>query len=239
MEKTEQKILQIADLSVSYGMISALIGVNISIYRGEFVAFIGANGAGKSTLLETVIGIHKPKRGKIFYKGEDTGKLSTERIVSKGVSLCPEGRGILPQMTVMDNLLLGAYHNRKSMKKSLSNVFTIFPILERRQKQLGGILSGGEQQMLSIGRALMAAPSLLMLDEPSLGLAPMIVHNIFEIIAVLSQKEYSIMLSEQNANKALQYAHRAYVFETGRMILEGNSEELLTNDGVIDAYLGE
>jgi branched-chain amino acid transport system ATP-binding protein len=219
-------------------MVSALTNVSIEIFHGEFVALIGANGAGKSTLLETIIGINRPRHGKIYLMGEDITDMPTDRIVAKGIALSPESRGILPQMTVTDNLLLGAYHNRQAIRKSMETIFKIFPILETRMKQSAGTLSGGEQQMLSVGRALMASPKLLMFDEPSLGLAPLVVNEIFRVIGNLAEVGYSILLSEQNSKKALDYAHRVYVFETGNIVIEGRSEELKHNQAVVEAYLG-
>lgn len=236
--QTNMAILSVNDLSVSYGMVSALVDVTIETYEGEFVALIGANGAGKSTLLETILGIVKPKKGKIDFNGKDITRMPTDKIVASGLSLCPEGRGILPQMTVQDNLLLGAFHNRKSIEPALSQSFEIFPVLKNRLNQLAGTLSGGEQQMLSIGRALMGAPQFLMLDEPSLGLAPIVVNEVFQSIDQLAKNGYTILLSEQNAKKALDYATRAYVFETGRIVLKGNSDDLKTNPAVTEAYLG-
>jgi branched-chain amino acid transport system ATP-binding protein len=226
------------DVSVSYGIVSALRNVTLTIFEGEFVALIGANGAGKSTFVETVLGIQRPKSGTVSFMGQDITQKPTEQIVASGISLCPEGRGILWEMTVLENLLLGAYHNRRKIDQSMSRVFEIFPILQERLNQTAGTLSGGQQQMLSIARALMARTRLLMLDEPSLGLAPLVVNEVLEIIKKLSEEGYTIVLSEQNAKKALQYASRAYVFETGRIVLEGHSRQLMNNEAVIQAYLG-
>jgi branched-chain amino acid transport system ATP-binding protein len=238
LEQSNTSILRVEDLSVSYGMVSALVNVTMKALKGEFVTLIGANGAGKSTFLQTIIGISKPRQGKINFMGQDITLMSTDRIVAMGISMCPEGRGLLPKMTVLDNLLLGAYHSRHAINTSLKKVFETFPILEKRTKQSAGTLSGGEQQMLSIGRALMGSPKILMLDEPSLGLAPIVVNEVFQSIGQLAGGGYTILLSEQNAKKALDYASRGYVFETGRIVLEGNSEELKRNPAVVEAYLG-
>jgi branched-chain amino acid transport system ATP-binding protein len=224
---------------VAYGSVPALRNLNLKIHHGEFIALIGANGAGKTTLLETILGINKAQHGSIHFYGKDMTTAPTHAIVAAGISLCPEGRGILTQMSVMENLLLGAYHNRRMIKSSLNTVFSIFPIIEERQNQTAGTLSGGQQQMLSIARALMGAPKLLMFDEPSLGLAPLVVNELFKIIHKLSQDGYTVLLSEQNSRKALQYASRGYVFETGRLVLEGRTEELITNQAVVEAYLGD
>ena len=234
----EVPILEVRSLSVSYGLVSALHNVNINLMKGEFVGLIGANGSGKSTFLETVLGLHSAETGTIFFMGEDITSKPTHRIVVRGITLCPEGRGILPIMSVLENLQLGGFHQRGLVKQGLSRVFEVFPILERRKNQPAGTLSGGEQQMLSIGRALMAFPSLLMLDEPSLGLAPLIVNGLFDIIGSLAGVNHTILLAEQNAKKTLQYAERGYVFEAGRVVLEGSAGELMHNDMVIKAYLG-
>lgn len=238
MGRTSEPILTVRDLSFSYGMVAALGDVNIEVGKGEFVALIGANGAGKSTFMATVLGINQASKASICFMGEEITHRPTDRIVASGICLCPEGRGILPDMNVMDNLLLGAYHNRLATAASLSRVFGIFPILQGRRGQSAGTLSGGQQQMLSIGRALMGAPKLLMLDEPSLGLAPLVVKEILEILHGLALEGQTTLLAEQNVRKALQYASRAYVFETGKVALEGPSEELIKNEAVIEAYLG-
>jgi len=238
LAQTDAAVLQVENISVSYGIVSALKNVTVEVHEGELVALIGANGAGKSTFLETILGINRPGEGKISFLGQDITHKPTERIVSGGISLCPEGRGILPEMSVAENLLLGAYHNRKGIDEGFSRVFKLFPILEERKNQTAATLSGGQQQMLSVGRALMASPKLLMLDEPSLGLAPLVVNEVLEIVAQLAGEGYTVLLSEQNAKKALQYASRAYVFETGKVVLEGESAELMANEAVIQAYLG-
>lgn len=238
MEQTKDEVLSVKDLSFAYGMVSALRQVSMEIRRGEFVALIGANGAGKSTFMATVLGINRASGGSVCFMGEKITHRPTDRIVASGICLCPEGRGILPEMNIMDNLLLGAYHNRSNIDQSLSRVFRIFPILAERKGQSAGTLSGGQQQMLSIGRALMGIPKLLMLDEPSLGLAPLLVREILEILHGLARDGQTILLAEQNVRKALQYASRAYVFETGKIVLAGPSEDLMKNEAVIEAYLG-
>lgn len=232
-------LLKVKDLSVSYGMVKALKEVSIELAAGEFIALVGANGSGKSTMLETLIGFHKPDQGSIYFNGEDITSLPTYTVVTKGMALCPEGRGVLPQMSVYDNILLGAYHNRSNIKKSMELALSLFPILSDRMQQMAGTLSGGQQQMLSIARALMANPKLLILDEPSLGLAPLLVNDILETVKKLSTEGYSILLSEQNVKKSLDYASRAYVFDTGKIVLSGSAEELKKNPAVVDAYLGE
>ena len=238
MARNNEPLLRVEDLTVNYGMVRALQGVSLEINEGEFVALVGANGAGKSTLLESVIGIHQPRRGRVFFEGREITSWSTDRIVAQGVVLCPEGRGILPRMTVSDNLLLGAFHNRSRIPGSLELVFGLFPILAERRNQMAGTLSGGQQQMLSIARALMASPKLLMLDEPSLGLAPLIVDDIFKIISRLAGEGYTVLLSEQNVKKSLEYASRGYVFDSGKLVLSSDSEDLRTNELVVEAYLG-
>lgn len=238
MERNNTELLRVTDLSVSHGSVPALKEVSLHICKNEFIALIGSNGAGKSTLLESVIGVCRASGGRILFLGEDITGKPTDKIVAAGISLCPEGRGILPRMTTLENLQLGSYHNRKGMGRSLSFVFDLFPVLAHRMKQVAGTLSGGQQQMLSIGRALMGEPRLLMLDEPSLGLAPIVVEELFGIIRGLCKEGYTILLSEQNAKKALQYSHRAYIFETGRIVGNGPSNRLIGDSSVIDAYLG-
>ncbi len=238
LAKNRSTVLDVVGLSVAYGMVSALRQVSVRVLKGEFVALIGANGSGKSTFLESVMGLHKTTEGRITFLGDDITNKPTDRIVAAGMTLCPEGRGTLPQMSVLENLLLGAYHNRQAMNAQLEMVFELFPVLARKTDQSAGTLSGGEQQMLSIGRSLMASPKLLMLDEPSLGLAPKVIGEILNTISFLTQKGYAILLAEQNAKKALHYADRAYVFETGTIRHEGRAESLKRNQAVIDAYLG-
>ena len=231
-------MLRVENLSVFYGHVRALDKVSIRVMHGEFLVLIGANGAGKSTFLESVLGLHRPRTGRIRFQNQDITNLPTDRIVAGGIALCPEGRGILPEMSVLENLLLGAYQNPKMIQSGLERIFEYFPILKGHQKLKAGSLSGGQQQMLSIGRALMASPKLLMMDEPTLGLAPIIVNEMLQIIQVLARDAHTVLLSEQNARKSLQYAQRAYVFETGRIVLEGLSQDLMKNENVIHAYLG-
>lgn len=226
------------DLSVSYGLISAVKDASIDLFEGELVTLIGANGAGKSTFLEAILGMHRAVEGRILFLEEEITHKTTDRIVALGIALCPEGRGILPLMSVLENLQLGAFHHRGFIQEGLNRVSELFPILWKRKDQAAGTLSGGEQQMLSIGRALMAAPTLLMLDEPSLGLAPLVVNELFRIIGKLVDDSHSILLAEQNVKKALQCAKRGYVFETGRIVLQGSAQELIHHDGVIRVYLG-
>lgn len=233
-------MLNVDNLKVSYGAINALKGVNFHLDEGEIVALIGANGAGKSTILNTISGILRPDSGSIFYQDQDLTLISTSQIVDFGIVQVPEGRKIFTRMTVYENLEMGAYPIKENdrIKKNLARVFTIFPRLKERQKQMGGTLSGGEQQMLAIGRALMADPHLLLMDEPSMGLAPMLVEQIFEIIFEINQQRVSILLVEQNANMALSIADRAYVLETGKVALSGNADELMKNPLVKESYLG-
>lgn len=238
MVENRANILKIEDLSVSHGAVRALRHVSLEVNEGEIVALIGANGAGKSTLLGAVLGINRAASGAILFMGKDITRRPTDSIVASGICLIPEGRGILPLMTVLENLQLGAYHLRGDINQRLKRVFDRFPVLGERSKQAAGTLSGGEQQMLSIARALMSSPKLLMMDEPSLGLAPVLVAELFNIIVDLNKEGYAILLSEQNARKALQCAHRGYVFETGKIALSGTSQELANDPGVRQAYLG-
>jgi branched-chain amino acid transport system ATP-binding protein len=233
-------MLKVNHLNVSYGAIKALKGVTFGLEEGEIVALIGANGAGKSTTLNTISGIIRPDSGNILYQGQDLTQSSPAEIVGQGIVQVPEGRKIFTRMTVHENLEMGAYALKDSerTKKNMSRVFEIFPRLEERQRQLGGTLSGGEQQMLAIGRALMADPHLLLLDEPSMGLAPLLVELIFEVIQNINQQGVSILLVEQNANMALSIADRAYVLETGKVALSGAADKLKENPMVKEAYLG-
>jgi branched-chain amino acid transport system ATP-binding protein len=233
-----EPLLSIRDLSVSYGHINALQGVSLEVREGEIVVLIGANGAGKTTLLETALGINTPGAGSVSFQGKPISGIPDDRNVRAGICLVPEGRGVFASMTVMDNLLLGAHHNMRNVPKNLRRVFDWFPILEKRKGQVARTLSGGERQMLAIGRALMSAPRLIMVDEPSIGLAPIVVSDIFKILVMLNREGYTILLSEQNANKALKCAHRGYVLETGAVALSGTSAELLADPGVRAAYLG-
>ncbi len=238
MVKNRGSILKVEDLSVSYGHVCAIKQANLEINDGELVALIGANGAGKSTLIGAVLGITRASSGTIWFMGRDITRKSTDSIVASGISAVPEGRGILPMMSVMENLQLGAFHLKGDINKHLNQVFDRFPVLAKRKNQLAGTLSGGEQQMLAIGRALMGSPKLLLMDEPSLGLAPLVVIELFHIVEDLNKEGYTILLSEQNAQKALQFADRAYVFEVGRIVLEGTAQELASNPKVRQAYLG-
>jgi branched-chain amino acid transport system ATP-binding protein len=228
------------DLVSNYGPICALNGVTIEVQSGEIVTLIGANGAGKTTFLKTVMNLVKPRKGQVRFLEEDLIGLPTETIVRKGVVMVQEGRAILNRMTVKENLLMGAYvyRDKAGINREMERVFRKFPVLKKREGQMAGSLSGGEQQMLAIGRALMARPKLLMLDEPSLGLAPILVSEIFDIINNLHQSGSTILLVEQNAKKALQVSNRAYVLETGKVVLKGLSSDLLVSDEVKTSYLG-
>lgn len=233
------EILRVDDINVYYGSIHAIKGISFSVNEGEIVTLIGANGAGKSTTLNTVSGLLKSKTGSITFMGEDLAKVPPHKIVERGLVMVPEGRRIFMQLTVEENLEMGAYtQDPKGIKESLEEVYDLFPRLKERSWQAGGTLSGGEQQMLAMGRALMAKPKLIMLDEPSMGLAPLLVDHIFEIIAKLHKSGATILLVEQNAQAALSIADRAYVLETGKISLTGTGKELLTNEAVKKAYLG-
>jgi branched-chain amino acid transport system ATP-binding protein len=233
-------MLRLEDVSVSYGMIDALKGVSLNIERGEIVALIGANGAGKSTTLMSISGISALRSGKIWYEGSTISGWPAHKIVQMGVSQVPEGRRIFPRMTVRENLEIGAFsRDKQELTNDLGRIFEMFPVLSERSTQLGGTLSGGEQQMLAIGRALMSRPRLLLLDEPSLGLAPIIVSRIFKIIKEINQQGTTILLVEQNAKAALRLAHRAYVMETGKIVMQGEASILEKDPGIKKAYLGE
>jgi branched-chain amino acid transport system ATP-binding protein len=231
-------LLTVEDLSVSYGQVSALKKASLTVFPGEIVVLIGANGAGKTTLLETVLGINRPVSGTIRFLGKPITGVSADRNVRAGLCLVPEGRGVFASMNVLDNLLLGAHHDMHHVSKRLSRVYDWFPILEQRKDQIARTLSGGERQMLAIGRALMSTPHMIMVDEPSIGLAPIVVNDIFNILSMLNREGYAILLSEQNAYKALKCAHRGYVLETGTVTLSGTAEQLLNDSGVRKAYLG-
>ncbi len=232
-------LLEIEGIDTYYGRIQALRGVTITIDEGEIVTLIGSNGAGKTTTLKTISGLIHPARGRIRLRGEDITRLDAPRIVAKGVGHVPEGRRIFARMSVRDNLFLGAYARKDgNIRADEERVFARFPRLKERQHQLGGTLSGGEQQMLAIGRALMLRPSVLLLDEPSLGLAPILVETIFEVIKEINQAGTTVLLIEQNASKALQVAHRGYVLETGGIVKEGTARQLLESPDVQRAYLG-
>lgn len=237
-------MLRVQSLSAFYGNIQALRGVSLHVDDGEIVTLLGANGAGKTTLLNTICGIISSRKGSITFNDSDIIKLPPERIVKLGISQVPEGRQLFSDLSILDNLILGSYlHYRKGKKqvyRDLDAIFETFPILKERQKQLAGTLSGGEQQMLAIGRALMSKPSLLLLDEPSMGLAPKIVSDIFKVIKHLrEEQDTTILLVEQNAHVALDVADRGYILETGRIVLQGTSEELLENKEIKRAYLGK
>lgn len=232
-------LLSVKDLHVSYGAIKAVRGISFEINEGEIVTLIGANGAGKSTTLNTVAGLIKPDSGSVDFEGETLLGMRAHKIVERGLALCPEGRRVFTQMTVAENLEMGGYTRTDAEnKETLEKVYEHFPRLKERRGQVAGTLSGGEQQMLAMGRGLMANPKLLMLDEPSMGLAPILVEQIFEIIQALHEAGTTILLVEQNAQMALSIATRAYVLETGKVTLSGTGEELLHNDDVRKAYLG-
>jgi branched-chain amino acid transport system ATP-binding protein len=234
-------MLELRNLSSGYGAIEALKSINIRIESGEIVTLIGANGAGKSTTLRNITGLVAATSGEIIFEGRRLNDVPTHRITALGISMVPEGRAIFANLTVSENLDMGAYlqKNKAQNAKELDRVFTLFPRLKERLKQLGGTLSGGEQQMLAIGRALMSRPRLLLLDEPSLGLAPLLVHTIFSAIDEINKEGTTILLVEQNANAALKHSHRAYVLETGSIVMEGASSQLAADPRVKEAYLGE
>ena len=233
--------LEIKDLRVHYGKIEAIKGVSVVVNQGEIVTLIGANGAGKTTILKTISGLRPVSSGSITFDGEDINKIPAHKRVDLGISQVPEGRGIFPGMTVLENLEMGKF-NRKDRKnemdEDLDRVYTLFPRLKERVGQAGGTLSGGEQQMLAMGRALMARPKVLLLDEPSMGLAPQMIANIFRIITEINKTGVTILLVEQNAQQALQRAHRAYILETGHIVKEAKASDLLNDPAVREAYLG-
>ncbi len=234
-------MLEIKDLYVSYGGIKALRGINIEVPEGKIVTLIGANGAGKSTLLRTISGLVKAESGSIALDGKELTNLPINKICSEGIALSPEGRHVFTDLTVLENLRIGAYlrNDKKEIEKDLEWVFDLFPRLQERSWQFAGTLSGGEQQMLAVGRALMSRPKILMLDEPSLGLAPLIVQQIFDIIKEINKSGVTVLLIEQNANMALKTADIAYVIETGEIVLKGSGQEVLANPSVREAYLGK
>lgn len=234
------KLLSVNDINVYYGAIHAIKGISFEVNEGEIVTLIGANGAGKSTSLNTVSGLLRPKTGKIVFDGRDISRIPAHKLVKMGLSQVPEGRRVFLQMTVQENLEMGAFTAPNgSISASLDKVYELFPRLKERYRQIAGTLSGGEQQMLAMGRALMSSPKLMMLDEPSMGLAPILVEQIFEIIGNLHKAGTTILLVEQNAQMALSIADRAYVLETGKISLSGDAKDLLHNDKVRKAYLGE
>lgn len=232
-------MLRIQQLVAGYGSITALKNVDIAVPEGSIVSLIGANGAGKTTTMKTIMGLIKPAAGQIEFQDENITAMPVHKIVNKGISLVPEGRSILSQMTVLENLEMGAFQRKDNgIRQDIQKVFNRFPILEERKQQLGGTLSGGQQQMLAIGRALMARPKLLLLDEPSMGLAPLVVADIFKVIQEINQDGTTILLVEQNVRQAIKIAHYAYVMETGRVVLHGKAEDIANDPRVMEAYLG-
>ncbi len=240
IENSNDAMLLVDDIHTYYGNIHALKGVSISVQKGEIVTLIGGNGAGKTTTLRSISGLLQPRQGNIYLYGESLAKYKAHEIVFKGVAMVPEGRGVFARLTVAENLDLGAYsrNDRSEIEKNLERVFELFPRLEERHKQVAGTLSGGEQQMLSMGRALMANPKLMLLDEPSMGLAPILVENIFETILEINKEGTTILLVEQNAQMALSVASRGYVLQTGEIVLHDSAENLHKNEMVQKAYLG-
>lgn len=233
--------MKISDLQVTYGVIKAIDGVNLEVQQGEILSVVGANGAGKTTLLKTITGLLRPAKGQIEYQGENISRQRPDRIVRLGIGLVPEGRRVFPDLTVKENLELGAYAvTGRALRKELFELsLTTFPRLQERLKQAAGTLSGGEQQMLAVGRALMGNPNLLLLDEPSMGLSPIVTREIFTLIKRINEeKSISMILVEQNAHLALDFSHRAYVLESGRVVMEGKSSAIKRNPAIIDAYLG-
>lgn len=234
-------MLEVNNLEVYYGMIQAIKGISLEVNQGEVIALIGANGAGKTTTLHTITGLIPPKNGSVLFEGVEITKVPAHKIVSMGMAHVPEGRRVFANLTVYQNLKMGAYtrKNSKEIEETLSMVYRRFPRLEERRNQVAGTLSGGEQQMLAMGRALMSRPKIILMDEPSMGLSPIFVNEIFDIVKEISAGGTTVLLVEQNAKKALSIADRAYVLETGNIVLEGNADELLNNDSVKKAYLGE
>lgn len=234
-------MLEVKNLEVYYGVIQAIKGISFEVNEGEVIALIGANGAGKTTTLHTITGLLSPKKGSVLFEGQDITKVPAHKIVSMGMAHVPEGRRVFSQLSVYENLKLGAYtrKDRSNIDKELQSIYERFPRLAERKNQLAGTLSGGEQQMLAMGRALMSKPSIVLMDEPSMGLSPILVNEIFDIIESISKSGTTVLLVEQNAKKALSIADRAYVLETGKVVLEGNAKDLLENDSIKKAYLGE
>lgn len=232
-------ILSIKDLKVNYGGIEAVKGISLDVNEGDIVTLIGANGAGKSSTLRSIVNLVKPASGTIEFNGENITGMDTTSIVTKGITLVPEGRKIFPDLTVEENLKIGAYLRKDDLSKDMEWVYSLFPRLKERHWQAGGTLSGGEQQMLAVGRALMSKPKVIMMDEPSLGLAPLVVKDIFEIIKTINKEGITVLLIEQNANMALKTAHFGYVMETGKITMTGTGLELLENEEIKEAYLGK
>ena len=234
-------MLEVKDIEVFYGVIQAIKGISFEVNEGEVIALIGANGAGKTTTLQTITGLVSPKKGQILFEGQDITRVAAHKIVSMGMAHVPEGRRVFAQLSVLDNLKLGAFtrKDKEEIEETLIRVYKRFPRLEERKNQIAGTLSGGEQQMLAMGRALMSHPKIILMDEPSMGLSPIFVNEIFDIIQEVSQSGTTVLLVEQNAKKALSIADRGYVLETGRIVLEGDAKDLLNNDQVKKAYLGE
>lgn len=234
-------MLEVSNLKVNYGMIQAIKGISFKVEEGEIIALIGANGAGKTTTLHTVSGLLKAREGSILFNGKELTKTQPHKIVGMGMAHVPEGRRIFQQLTVYENLILGAYtrSDKKEIAENLEMIYKRFPRLEERKKQIAGTLSGGEQQMLAMGRALMSNPKIVLMDEPSMGLSPLLVSEIFDIIQSINKSGTTVLLVEQNAKKALSIANRAYVLETGKIVLEGDAKELMNNDQIKKAYLGE
>ena len=234
-------MLEIKDLEVCYGVIQAIKGISFEVNQGEVIALIGANGAGKTTTLHTITGLISPKKGSVTFEGKDITKVPAHKIVSMGMAHVPEGRRVFAELSVYENLRMGAYtrKDKNEIEESLANVYKRFPRLEERKNQMAGTLSGGEQQMLAMGRALMSKPKIILMDEPSMGLSPILVNEIFDIIRAVSESGTTVLLVEQNAKKALAIADRAYVLETGKIVLEGNAKDLLEDDSIKKAYLGE
>ncbi|MDD4111812.1 MAG: ABC transporter ATP-binding protein [Herbinix sp.] len=234
-------MLEVKDLQVYYGVIQAIKGISFNVNEGEIIALIGANGAGKTTILHTITGLISPKQGEILYEGTDLRKAPAHKIVSMGLAHVPEGRRVFSQLTVYENLLMGSYtrSDKNEISDTLQHVFKRFPRLEERRGQMAGTLSGGEQQMLAMGRALMSKPKIILMDEPSMGLSPILVEEVFDIIKSINKSGTTVLLVEQNAKKALSIAHRAYVLETGKIVLEGDAKELMNDESVKKAYLGE
>ena len=234
-------MLEVKDIEVFYGVIQAIKGISFEVNEGEVIALIGANGAGKTTTLQTITGLISPKKGQIFFEGQEITHVPAHKIVSMGMAHVPEGRRVFAQLSVLDNLKLGAFtrKDKEEIEETLIRVYKRFPRLEERKNQIAGTLSGGEQQMLAMGRALMSHPKIILMDEPSMGLSPIFVNEIFDIIQEVSKSGTRVLLVEQNAKEALSIADRGYVLETGRIVLEGNAKDLLDNEQVKKAYLGE